>query len=76
MTHFTLYDMDKIIRHAGAERVGEDASRKLSEVLEDSAKEILLRAKQLAIHAGRRNIRREDILQARSLYRAAAREVT
>jgi len=69
MTGFPLYDMDRIIRGAGAERVGEDASRKLSEVLEDSAAEILLNAKKLAIHAGRRNIRKEDILLASRLYR-------
>ncbi len=66
--HFALYDMDRIIRSAGAERVGEDASRKLGEVLEDSANEILLRAKRLAVHAGRKSIRREDILLARQLY--------
>ena len=41
---FSLFDMDSIIRRSGAERVGEDASMKLSEKLEDSGKEILLRA--------------------------------
>jgi len=76
MTYFTLYDMDRIIRHAGAERVGEDASKKLSEVLEDSANEILAKAKRLAIHAGRRSIRKEDILLAKRLSRTAAREIT
>ncbi len=64
MTWFTLYDMDRIIRSAGAERVGEDASRKLSEVLEDSAEKILFKAKQLARHAGRKNIKKEDIVLA------------
>ncbi|MCX6767685.1 MAG: NFYB/HAP3 family transcription factor subunit [Candidatus Micrarchaeota archaeon] len=66
MTWLPLYDMDRIIREAGAERVGEDASKKLSEVLEDSANEIIIRARQLARYAGRKNIRREDILLARS----------
>jgi histone H3/H4 len=67
---FSLFDMDSIIRKSGAERVGEDASMKLSEKLEDSGKEILLRAKQLSYHAGRKHITREDILLAASHVRA------
>jgi len=67
---FSLFDMDSIIRKSGAERVGEDASIKLSEKLEDSGKEILLRAKQLSYHAGRKHINREDIMLAASYVRS------
>jgi histone H3/H4 len=67
---FSLFDMDSIIRKSGAERVGEDASLKLSEYLEDSGKEILLRAKQLSYHAGRKHINAEDIHLAASYVRS------
>jgi histone H3/H4 len=61
---FSLFDMDSILRKSGAERVGEDASMKLSEYLEDSGKEILFKARQLSRHAGRKAITRDDILLA------------
>ena len=62
--------MDSIIRRSGAERVGEDASIKLSEYLEDSGKEILFKAKQLSYHAGRKHITREDIVLAAAYVKA------
>lgn len=61
---FSLFDMDDIIRKSGAERVGEDASMKLCEYLEDSGKEILFKAKVLSVHAGRKHITRDDIVLA------------
>jgi len=60
----SLLDVDQLIRNAGARRVGEDASRKLREILEDSAKDIVSRAKVYAYHAGRDEIQREDVLLA------------
>ncbi len=64
MKVFSLLDMDEFIREAGAKRVNEEASIKLRDLLEDSGKEILLKAKFLANYAGRKEIRREDILLA------------
>ncbi len=61
---FSLFDSDAIIRSAGAVRVGEDASRKLAEVLEDRADRIVSRARMLARHAGRKKLCRADILLA------------
>ncbi len=58
---FSLFDMDGMLRNAGAERVDEHASRKLSEILEDSAKELMHRARVLAYYAGRKDITRDDI---------------
>ncbi|MFH1246802.1 MAG: histone [Candidatus Micrarchaeota archaeon] len=58
---FSLFEMDKILRVAGADRVDERASKKLRELLEDSAEEIAFKAKILARHAGRNNVQREDI---------------
>lgn len=60
----SLFDSDEFLRSAGAERVGEDASRKLAEVLEDSATRIVFQAKILAGHAGRKSLTRADILLA------------
>lgn len=61
---FSLFDMDGMIRSAGAERVDEQASRKLSEILEDSAKELMHKARVLAHYAGRKDITRDDIFLA------------
>lgn len=61
---FHPLDMDRIIRAQGAERVGEDASSKLNEILEDSAKELLFQARILARHAGRSRLTRDDVLLA------------
>ncbi|HII38546.1 TPA: histone [Candidatus Micrarchaeota archaeon] len=59
--------MDRFLRNAGAERVGEDASIKLCQLLEDSAEEVIAKAKVLARHAGRNNVIREDIVLAANL---------
>ncbi|OIO24743.1 hypothetical protein AUJ65_00845 [Candidatus Micrarchaeota archaeon CG1_02_51_15] len=63
----SLFDMDRFLRNAGAERVGEDASIKLCQLLEDSAEEVIAKAKVLARHAGRNNVIREDIVLAANL---------
>ncbi len=69
---FSLFDMDAFIRDAGAERVSEDASRKLDELLEDSAKQVLFRARILARHAGRKKIMRSDVILAARQMRGKA----
>lgn len=67
----SLFDMDDFIRGAGAERVSECASRKLREILEDQAQEVVFQAKLLARHAGRNRVTRDDILLAATLARSA-----
>lgn len=62
-----LYEIDGIIRKAGADRVGEDASEKLCELMEDTAKELIAKAKVLSRHAGRNQVTREDIRLAATL---------
>ncbi len=61
---FSLYDADKLLRQAGAERVDEKASKKLCELLEDSGKEIMLKARVYARHAGRKEITKNDVFLA------------
>lgn len=63
-SRFSLFDMDKILRSVGAERIDEHASRKLREFLEDSAKDIAFKAKIFARHAGRKHVAKEDIILA------------
>lgn len=58
---YSLFEVDELIRGAGAQRVDERASRKLNECLEDSAKEILRRARIYAKHAKRSRINGRDI---------------
>ncbi|MBI4406426.1 histone [Candidatus Micrarchaeota archaeon] len=59
---FSLFEMDKILRTgATGLRVDERASRKLRELLEDSAQEIAFKAKIFARHAGRSHVQKEDI---------------
>ncbi len=61
---FPLWDLDTVIRSAGAERVSEEASKKLDRVLYEEASDLLFSAKIYALHAGRKDIRRDDILLA------------
>lgn len=56
--------MDSLLRCAGAQRVDENASKKLAEILEDDAKQILHKARILAHHAGRKHITKKDIVLA------------
>jgi histone H3/H4 len=53
--------IDKIIRKAGAARVSSEAALRLAQVLEDEGVEIAKEAVELAEHAGRKTVKREDI---------------
>ncbi len=61
MAEIPRWDVEKLIRDAGAERVSEDATEKLVEILEDEAKEIIHKARVYALYAKRKVIRPEDI---------------
>lgn len=63
---FSLFDMDDLIRGAGAQRVSECASVKLCEILEDQGKQLLFEARIIARHAGRRDINANDVRLAAS----------
>ncbi|MEJ5293496.1 MAG: histone family protein [Candidatus Methanosuratincola sp.] len=64
MTDLAISAMDRIMRKAGAERVSEEASEALREVLETLALEISRDAIALAKHAGRKTVNSEDIKMA------------
>ncbi len=56
-----LAAMEKIMKKAGAERVSDKSKLALKNVMEDIAEEIAIDAVKLAMHAGRKTIKSEDI---------------
>lgn len=59
--------MERILKAAGAERVSEKAAIRFAEVIEELAMEIGGEARRLAVHAGRKTIKRDDIRLAKKL---------
>jgi len=61
MTEISLAAIERIIRKAGAERISYDAIVALSEILEDIGIRISKDALELAKHAKRKTIKKEDV---------------
>ena len=53
--------VERILRNAGAERVSKDAVEELKNALEDLGNEISQDANQMADHAERNTVKKEDI---------------
>jgi len=56
-----LAPIDRLIHKVGAERVSEEASQALRDILEKLGEEIAKEAVELAKHAGRKTVTRGDI---------------
>ena len=56
-----LAAMEKLLKQGGAERVSERAKTALKSVLEEMAHDIAAKSIKLAVHAGRKTIKAEDI---------------
>ncbi|MFZ2070144.1 MAG: histone family protein [Halobacteriota archaeon] len=64
MAQIPIAPVTRLVRNAGAERVSEEASMALVEVLEEKGMEIAKKAVSLAKHAGRKTVKKEDIDEA------------
>ena len=64
MAELPIAPITRLVRKAGAERVSEEASVALVEILEEKAEEIAKKAVSLAKHAGRKTVKKEDIIEA------------
>lgn len=63
----TLQPLRKLLKRAGAKRVSDKAAEELGKVLEERAKILLLEAKRLSEHAGRRTVMKRDVRAARKI---------
>jgi DNA-binding protein len=60
-----LSAMERLMKRAGAERVGEDAKAALRDALEEEGVRISKKAATFALHAGRKTLKKEDIRLAK-----------
>ena len=56
-----LAAMEKILKQGGAERVSDKAKVALKNAIEDIANSIAAKSIKLAVHAGRKTVKAEDI---------------
>ncbi|MFP3908306.1 MAG: histone family protein [Archaeoglobaceae archaeon] len=61
MAGIPVSPVDRLMRKAGAQRVSEDASKKMVEVLEEYASDVARAAADVARHTGRKTVKAEDI---------------
>ena len=64
MAQLPIAPVTRLVRNAGAERVSEDASEALAVVIEEYGENIARKAVSLAKHAGRKTVKKEDIVEA------------
>ncbi len=66
-SELTLQPLRKLMKKAGAKRVSNTAADALGAVLEEKARVLLIEAKRLSEHSGRRTVMRRDIKAAKKL---------
>jgi histone H3/H4 len=60
-SEFGLAAVYRLIKKAGAERVGDDAAIELRTVLEEIGTQVAKQAVELAAHAGRKTVKPSDV---------------
>lgn len=58
---FPLAAMEKLLKQGGADRVSDKAKVALRNAIEEIAHEIAIKSIKLAVHAGRKTIKTEDV---------------
>ena len=61
MPELSCAALERIMRKAGAERVSASAVEKLAEAMEEYGEKLSREAVELARHAGRKTVKREDV---------------
>ncbi len=56
-----LAAMEKVLKHAGADRVSDRAKAALKDIIEEKADELAASAVRYASHAGRKTVKGKDI---------------
>jgi len=64
MAELPIAPVTRLMRSAGADRVSEEASLALAEVLEEYGEKVARKAVSLAKHAGRKTVKKEDVVEA------------
>lgn len=65
MTELPLAPLKRIMKQAGAERVADDGVEAMRDVIEEKVIELSEDANRFAQHAGRKTIKKEDVLAAK-----------
>ena len=63
-----LASMEILLKKNGAERVANDAKEVMKRIMEAKAEEIARTAVELAQHAGRRTVKKQDVMLAAKKY--------
>ncbi len=66
---FTTYPFEEAFKKARAKRVSDRAMKKLSEVMENIATQVLLDAKEYARISGRKTVKKSDVKKAFEIFK-------
>ncbi len=65
MAELPLAPLKRLMKQAGAERVADDGVEAMRDVIEEEVLDLAREANRFAQHAGRKTIKKEDVIAAR-----------